>query len=587
MSIPEHKTIFQAEGFAEGDPNLDQSRYYKEYFKHGNVTYLGRVNRRRGKPNKVIQNKSFIDFMMDNKINIDFKYNVIVKSAEGEYKSASKYDKAQPILDESAWALSKEWTLRHFGPYMRGSQTVTQETAWQEMDKQTSPGYPHNLKYKTKAKMATDEKHMEIIGDYWDMIQKQQNEQEWKPIWSCSEKVELRPNEKIKLNKIRTFTASPVEHSVALNRMCLDMNNRFYASNGQTWSFVGGNKFMCGFDELYKRLSKHPNAFELDESEYDSSLFAKLLQEQADIRFEFLAQEYRTQANKNAMINLYESIIHSVIAMENGELLQKHTGNPSGSANTIVDNTMILFRLFSYAWILLARKEFGEENAQKVKNATFADVTKRSYLPTYGGYDDFMRNVEAALNGDDNTFTCSNAVVDWFNPDTIAPIWTSVGITTNTPCNKKNKKVEEVRFLSQGFTKVNGKWLPTPETNKVLSSIMYNAEIDDPMWHLMRAYALRVDTWGNKECRKYIAMYIEFLQKEYADIFHSEVEIGPDDVKLSMKDIRNMYKSDDWIWRLYSNKEHDFPQLNVSVGQSEENNALYSILKTINSQHAC
>lgn len=517
---------------------------------------------------------------------IQFDYNTIIKNPHAEYKSASKYDKDQPLLDEAAWALSMEWTKRHFGPYMRGSQTVTKDVAWQEMDKQTSPGYPHNLKYKTKAKMAADEKHMSITDAYFNMIQKSQLEQEWKPIWSCSEKVELRPKEKIQLNKIRTFTASPVEHSVALNRMCLDMNNKFYASNNKTWSFVGGNKFMCGFDELHKRLSKHPNAFELDESEFDSSLFARAMYDQADIRFDFLAQEYKTLENRNALQNLYESILHSVIAMQNGELLQKHTGNPSGSANTIVDNTMILFRLFAYAWIVAVKQKFGVENDIKMQNSVAADVAQRSYEPTFGSYEDFMTNVEAALNGDDNTFTASDLVVDWFNPDTIAPIWSGIGITTNTPCNKKGKKVEEVRFLSQGFTKVSGKWLPTPETNKVLSSIMYNSEIDHPMWHLMRAYALRVDTWANKECRDIIQLYIEYLEREYKEIFHSEIEVGPQDAKLNMKDIRGMHKSDDWIWRLYTNKECS-PQLKLSVGQTEENKIEYSKLIKYLSQAEC
>jgi hypothetical protein len=555
MDLPEHKIIFQAEGFAEGDDNLCQSRLYQKFFKNGNVTYLGRLNRRRGKPNKVTTNSSFTNFLSKRKLDMPFNYNMIIKNAEAEYKSASKYDKAQPSLDKKAWEKSGEWTIRHFGPgKMRGACVVDKEVAWREMDKQTSPGYPHNLKYKTKSKMAEDDKHMSIIDDYFSMIQRTQEEQEWKPIWSCSEKVELRPKEKITANKIRTFTASPVEHSVALNRLCLDMNNRFYASNGKTWSFVGGNKFMCGFDELHRRLSKHPNAYELDESEYDSSLFVEALKGQCDIRYEFLAEEFKTMENKNALDNLYESIIHSVIVMENGELLQKHTGNPSGSANTIVDNTMILYRLFAYAWILLVQKYHGEQNA-KFKDQSKADVKNRQYEDTFGDYGDFHEHVEAALNGDDNSYTCSDEVVDWFTPQNIGQIWSEVGITTNTPCHKKGKKVEEIRFLSQGFVEMHGKWLPAPETNKVMSSIMYGAEIDNPMWHYMRACALRVDTWANKECRTIIQQYLEYLENEYKDMFNSEIEVGPQDVKLQMKDIRRMYKSDNWIWKLYTNHE--------------------------------
>jgi hypothetical protein len=114
-------------------------------------------------------------------------------------------------------------------------------------------------------------------------------------------------------NKIRTFTASPVEHSVALNRFCLDMNNRFYRSHGKTWSFVGCSKFLQGWNALFARLGIHPFAFELDESEYDSSLFVRAMYGQMEIRWDMLADEHKTAENSLRFQRLYDDIVHSVI----------------------------------------------------------------------------------------------------------------------------------------------------------------------------------------------------------------------------------------------------------------------------------
>lgn len=549
--------IFQQEGFVEGTIH-DKSDLFYKYFVKDQVDYVGVGNRRRGKTNKEILNRSFNDYLLKNKIKINCNYRQFIANARAEYLSVSKYDKTQPNLDREAWNLSKEWTIRHFGPNkMSGSRVVTKDMAMREMDQSTSNGFPHNLKYANKRELIKDLRHYSIADDYFEMISKKQEDQEWVPIWQCQEKKELRPIEKIEENKVRTFTSSPLEHSVALNRMCLDMNNRFYASNNLTWSFVGANKYNCGFHKLHERLNKHPNAFELDESAYDSSLFLQAMADMVDIRFEFLAEEEKTMENYHRLSNLYQSIIHSVIITEDGEMFQKHTGNPSGSANTIVDNTIILFRIFAYAWIIIMRDETIKHKKFVDENLLNPDLFKRTVpeVIEQTGYGGFMSNVEAALNGDDNTFTVSDKCVGLFNATTIAKIWSSIGITTNTPNDAFGQKVKDVRFLSQGFTLHRGKYLPTPETNKVLSTLMYGSDHDDPRWHLLRANALRLDSWANIEVRKIIASYIEYLCSENKVLFSQKTTLHFGTAEVKMEDIIDMWRSDDWIFRLYSDYE--------------------------------
>lgn len=392
----------------------------------------------------------------------------------------------------------------------------------------TSCGYPHNLRFRNKKEFFEDARAPGIIDSYWDSLPYGTRV----PIWTCSQKIEIRDVSKLREANHRTFTAAPVEHSVNCNRMCLDANNKFYDGHNKTWSFVGATKFLQGWDSLYRRLNKHPHAFELDESQFDSSLFAKAMFGQVDIRFSFYHKEDQTDENYRRLRALYDAIVNSVIVLENGELIQKHTGNPSGSSNTIVDNTMILFRLFSYAWIQLCKEQQVE--------------------PTYVA---FMENVEAALNGDDNSFTTSEAVVSWFNPRNIARIWSSIGVITKTPCEDP-RKLSDISFLSQEFSWDDGLgiWLPKPEAERVLCSLAYASSLDDVRWHLLRACALRLDSYGNEECRATLSEYITYLYDNYSSQLVGVVE-KPGVFSMSIEEIKGVWKSDAWIEALYSGQE--------------------------------
>jgi len=526
------------------------SKHFHHYFVKGNVDFVTRVNRHvRQERDESAPNTSLDEFCLEKNLHVGSAYRMVIPNLNASFKSVSKYDKPQPQLNEESWELSGEWTKQHFIRHMGGSRVLDQDFCVKELDRSTSVGYPLSLEFHTKGEYL-DRGPKLMLADFWDMIGKIE-ERVMRPIWTCSQKRELRAAEKLLENKIRTFTASPIEHSVALNRFCLDMNSKFYLSNNKTWSFVGCSKFLQGWNALFARLAKHPYAFELDESEYDSSLFARAMYGQLDIRWAMLAEEYKTPENLLRFQRLYDDIVHSVIVLENGELIQKHTGNPSGSANTIVDNTMILFRLFAYAWIELARKKFGQANAASLAAAKLDDITLRDYEgDVFGSYQDFVKNVEAALNGDDNTFTVSQLCVSWFNPKTIAPIWSGIGVTTKTPCEEP-RALKDVQFLSQGFREEKGVWLPVPDTDRVLCSLRWGSSDDDVRWHLMRAYALRIDSWANLECRSFIQKYIEWIwnHPEYKEQLYGEIN------GISMSEIDAIYKSDDWCWALYAGQE--------------------------------
>jgi hypothetical protein len=503
------------------------SDLYAKHFLNGHVRHLGSAKRGCNYRDREIVNSSFVSFCELKSMSLPSDFRMAVGNPAAGYLSCAKYDKDQPQLDEAAWLLSGEWTKQHFFQAMSGSEILSTEDVVVELEKTTSPGYPWNTTFTSKSGFLTNVDAVKVLGDFWDELANDDVEKRPIPIWACSQKIELRDVDKLIQNRLRTFTASPIEHSVALNRLCLDQNTGFYGAHGSIWSAVGMSKYLSGWDLLYRRLNKHPNAFELDESEFDSSLFRAAMYGQRDIRWSFLKDCEKTELNRRRLATLYDHIVNSVMIMDSGELLMKDTGNPSGSSNTVVDNTMILFRLFAYAWIVLCN-ELGR-------------------IPKY---EEFVAEVEAALYGDDNTYTCSDEVVGWFHPTNIARIWSGIGVTTKTPCWEP-RELKDCAFLSTKFyfSESLNMWFPYPESNRVLASLCYGSKIDDVRWHYLRACALRMDSFWNLETRSILSDYLSYLNKMFPEQLCGEVN----GIDFSM--IKNMWRSDAWLEALYAGYE--------------------------------
>jgi len=359
---------------------------------------------------------------------------------------------------------------------------------------------------------------LHMVQDYWVNLGK------CVAIWTVAQKREIRTLQKIQDNKVRTFTAAPFELLIASNRLMLDMNNRFYAAHGRTWSMVGMSKFFYGWQRLYDRLSRHPNAFELDATDWDSTCSSKALWGVCKFRCDMIeSKEDQLRINY-----IYDQIVNSVMVLEDGSLVQKYSGNPSGSPNTVVDNTLILYRMFVYAWVLLSRAS----------------------APHLCNMHAFHLHVEAALYGDDNTFTCSDEVVGWFNPTNILPLWADVGIKA-TVVSSRPLKVAEVEFLSQGFEwyQEYRAYLPAPHLDKIIASVRYGTKTNDIRWHYLRACALRLDSWGSRACRDFLSKYILFISRYYSDCMVGEIKGIP------IKEIMNAYKTDKELEILYTGTE--------------------------------
>jgi len=487
------------------------------------------------------RNKFFEEYLIKSGISVPQGYSYANANNAAELPSVRKYAKFQPMPDKDANKVSLSWMYRHFQNYMFGSSKLDYRTVRSNIDMNTSPGYPWSLKYPTKQEMEMNIRIEEVINEYEKDLRSGQ-ESKWLPVWTSSVKAEMRPDQKVRENKLRTFCASPIEHSIMLNKYCLHMNNRFYDAGveGKVWSKVGVSKYNRGFHRIAMKLRKHPNGFNLDMKEWDSSEFASWLRDIADFRLDCLRGSSTFEEGDEEVVHkLYASIIDTLMILTNGDTVMKETGMPSGSSNTVVDNTLNLYRLLAYTFIRAMQE--SPENIQE-----------KMYTYTY-----FTNNVEAALYGDDNTLTISDELLPYFNAKVIALYAKELNMTVTAEDDIwEPQPVDKLCFLSHNFRLLdNGYYVPVPETKKVLCSLMYGSKRPDPRWHLLRAMALRMECFYNDEAFKIIEGYIDYIMIQHKEVLHDmECDKMLDGIKIQQ--ILNMRHPKQDLEMLYLNLEN-------------------------------
>lgn len=545
---------------------------FKKYYTKNICRFVGRCFKRQ----PGLKDKSLVDPYVTEWKGIygkmwENKYRMAVPTKESNYLGSSKYEREQPVLDEYAWKLSGKWMVDHWFPYLQDSVVVRQDVALSEMDKSKSSGYPHNQNPSTAKKRdyiksadfaRNDEEYYNFLSSRDDYVP---------CFWNLADKYELRSAEKLAEGKIRAFTACSIHHSVANSRLCHDMNQKFYASHLKTWSFVGATKFNGEWNNMIRKLQKFANGFELDMKDYDASMFRRALMEMAEVRFNYLAPEHRTEENRLRMFNLYDDVVNSIMVTPLGDVIVKDTGNPSGQGNTIVDNTMILYRLFCYAFIMLWRKKFAGDavRIEQIRDVLTSVYSSDSDVDEEALEDELRllssrrlsqaymhANVLAMLNGDDNSFTCSDGVVSWFNATTVKEELALIGVTVKTPCETP-RPAEQLGFLSQQsiLDPISNKYLPIPEHERIMDSLELASESTDIRWSLLRAYALRIESWACVKTRALVWSYIQFVWKTYPHLLTGATVVPKTGVPMSYEDISQTLMTDADLRRLYTGLE--------------------------------
>lgn len=516
------------------------SREYLNYVdgKPG-LRYLGSVSRNSAYKTRSKHDVTFTTWCMANDettANTVTGYALAQPNSDAAYKGVAKYNKCEPTYWEPHLDRAWDFVEKMFIPFM-GESTVIEsyDATLAVINKDASPGYPYSFISQTKREWFQTSDAESECNRFWNALA---TDSPLPTLWTNNPKEEIRTIKKVASNDLRTFLGPHAPHVVASARLFYNMNMKMCNSSGLHWSFVGSTKYYRGWDKLYRRLSKHSNCFEMDETEYDSSISATMLWRVKNFRFRCLHPRDQTPDNEKRLNNIYYDIINSWIVCGQGEIIQKFIGNPSGSFNTITDNTLILMALLAYAWLELAP------------------------LDADSSYEAFVENVEAALCGDDNTFSVSDEVVPWYNGRNIACVWKSVGVAVKKGDDELPKLLRDCAFVSMSFCEVAGLIVPSPDPLKVLASMRLKVRYEHSVkWSYVRACALRCEAYYTP-LYDVLTRYVHYLMRERSAELYGPCKFGEELLTPSV--IRGVYKTEMEIAELYVGID-DNPGINARL----------------------
>lgn len=362
------------------------------------------------------------------------------------YKTVARYfDVKETKHDQRAFEIAFEMTKRHFLPFMEGSVVLSNEQAQEKTDMRTSAGVPFKFKgMTTKEQFYSSEMCATYCARDWDACLGRKYADT--VVYDIIDKEEIRSEEKLAAGDIRSIACPPADHLHTGQRLFADMNRRITAAHLLCASAIGLSTTNGWWSQMVFKLAMHEMGFAGDESKWDASLKEILMNVARDLRICALPAE------AERIRNYYTALVHTNFRMPDGTIIRKRQGNPSGSVNTSYDNTIILFFLMAYCWVVNVDDDYRH----------------------------FMEIVAMVLYGDDNTFTVRRDYLGVYNLKTLAAAMADFGVKLKNP-DDPPRHYSDLEFLSHKWKKVHGFWLPYMDSRK-LKIGMYYSEYPGDAW---------------------------------------------------------------------------------------------------------
>ena len=344
------------------------------------------------------------------------------------------------------------------------------------------------------------------------------------PYWAVynnTQKLEIR-----KIGKpVRTFLVGDMRLHYSCLRLYGRIMDEFVAQAGKNgwWIGVGSSHLTSQWHQLHQRLSQGSLVFASDVSGWDRNISPSLLAAGCEILNSCLNNHDRAKYKK-ALNNATYMLVYGYVLFENGEMVRKNGGMPSGDFRTILVNSICNWIKNVRCFLLMMENPFELQ---------MKEILQR------------MVAIQMSITGDDDIGSVDEKEAPWFD----RKIFRSVAQVNATQLGMVLKvldmeeKVEKLQYLSRGFVQRKGKWVALPDRVKVINALVYGNFKKHAKFSVLKALSLRMEVWGDEQLFKEITEYCDLLRKIYAQ----ETEIDIEDGMPSWRDIWCSYLSEDEI----------------------------------------
>lgn len=457
----------------------------KHEIQEPDFTYLGLVTPASGYRESPLFKNVHVESWMERECISTGEYSYTRGTRQTVYKGTSKYRFSEPTWNEDAF--SKAWQMvTHRWSVVPKSGIADNFEDW--IDMRTSPGYPYSLLYNTKKQALADPVLYTYVQDCFANVY-------CNGLWNVRCKSEPAKKKKLLEDNGRVIVSAPFDVQVAGARLFGPMNNAIYGSarKHQIPCTVGLSKFYRGWHQLYNRLwrsGKFRKGLELDYTNYDGTCTLREFECVMNLRFGLLRANLQTSHMKEAFKRYYTDIVYTKMVLDNGEVVMKHLGNPSGQVNTIVDNSIINEFRWYYTWCCLVDEE-------------------------YHNLDSFNQHCELLTCGDDSVLTGSAWAEENFRPEAIFQIFERHGWKPKFAV-KEWTVLHELSYCSQNFRWLNGWIVPVPNNYpKLLSSLLYGGDRRDARETLGRLLGVKIEAYFLTGFRSALDRLISELFEKY------------------------------------------------------------------------
>lgn len=491
---------------------------FKTHFSDVQVTAVLPRVLPRNKPENV--NRDFIAYCEKKGYPIpDNRWRVPELTIDASYAETAKFFVRKPVgVNHELLLKAMREVVTLLRPIAGESGTVTFREVLGGMPLQNSPGYPLNQKYASKLQ-AIEEHNMVEQTKNW--IQSLEEERCVPEIYFNQQKFEIR-----KFGKAaRTFMVGPMRLHVLKMMLYQAQGQAFVRNNAKSWIAIGQSDKHLGWNCLWQHLHevKNPHFWSSDISGWDRDFPPLLFEAVRRVRVALWNSLARTEKNKRLSRVAMWNTCYGQVIMENGEVVLKEGGMPSGDAETITSNSIGHMIVLIYSILLQAPKSEWPVNPS--------------------GSALFWQNFRVKLMGDDNLASYDRVAVPWFQPAKLKVGYAHWGFTFKDI--SESSLLTELTFLSNGFHHDRGVVIPKPDRIKVLCQMAYGAKRNEPTITLARGYMLCQNAWSDPELFALLRGYCDDFERRYNE------ELRQPGVPVPLNDLKLSYPFDSFMEKLH------------------------------------